>query len=78
MTRVDSIVKPNVEPFELAVAHNLREYARLAGIEQIHLHQLRPSFVRMGARSRGYIEVRRSGRAKARRESLPDAGKEPY
>ncbi len=50
----------------IGFAQNLKGYARLAGIEQIHLHQLRHSFARMVAEESGSItETRGSADASA-------------
>ena len=38
-----------------AFVQNLKGYARLAGIDQIHLHQLRHSFARVVAEESGSI-----------------------
>ncbi len=60
-TRHDRAGKPGTPLLSHAFAQNLKGYARLAGIDQIHLHQLRHSFARMVAEESGSITETRGG-----------------
>lgn len=54
-TRHDRAGKAGTPLLSHAFAHNLKQYGREAGINQIHVHQLRHSFARMVAEESGSI-----------------------
>jgi integrase len=54
-TRHDRAGKPGAQLTSHAFAHNLKRYAREAGIEKIHAHQTRHTFARMVAEDTGSI-----------------------
>lgn len=54
-TRHDRAGKPGAQLTSHAFAHNLKRYAREAGIEKIHVHQTRHTFARMVAEDTGSI-----------------------
>jgi site-specific recombinase XerD len=54
-TRHDRAGKPSVQLTSHAFAHNLKHYAREAGIEKIHVHQTRHTFARVVAEETGNI-----------------------
>jgi integrase/recombinase XerC len=54
-TRHDRAGKAGTPLLSHAFAHNLKKYAREAGIDRIHLHQLRHSFARIVAEETGSI-----------------------
>ena len=54
-TRHDRAGRPGAQLTSHAFAHNLKRYAREAGIERIHVHQTRHSFARMVAEDTGSL-----------------------
>jgi integrase len=54
-TRHDRAGKPGAQLTSHAFAHNLKRYAREAGIEKIHVHQTRHTFARMVAEDTGSL-----------------------
>lgn len=54
-TRHDRAGKPGAQLTSHAFAHNLKRYARAAGIEKIHVHQTRHTFARMVAEDTGSL-----------------------
>ena len=60
-TRHDRAGRKGTQLLSHALAQNLKGYACLAGIDQIHLHQLSHSFARMVAEESGSITETRGG-----------------
>ncbi len=60
-TRHDRAGKKGTQLLSHAFAQNLKGYAREAGIDRIHLHQLRHSFARMVAEESGSLTETRGG-----------------
>lgn len=54
-TRHDRAGRPGAQLTSHAFAHNLKRYAREAGIEKIHIHQTRHTYARMVAEDTGSI-----------------------
>ena len=54
-TRHDRAGKPGAQLTSHAFSHNLKRYAREAGIEKIHIHQTRHTYARMVAEDTGSI-----------------------